>query len=76
MKKDLLSKPHWNVSDLMEYVGCKKTKAYEIMKICKKKYGGAIRFERSYITRDSVLAYLGTSIERETYVKDTIERYL
>ncbi len=74
MKQDLLTKPHWNYLDICEYVGCKKSKAYQIIETCKKQLNGAIRFNPSCVSRDSVLAYLGTTIERETYIKECLER--
>lgn len=67
-EKTLLLKPHWNYKDLMSYVGCEKSKAYQIIKVVKARYGGKIAELPSCVKRDSVLAYLGTSIERENYV--------
>ena len=66
--KKLLEKPIWNYRDIMSYTGFKKSKVYEIMGDCKKKYGGGIREEPSYVKRDSVLAYLDTTIRRELEV--------
>lgn len=74
MRLDLLTKPHWTYKDICEYAGCKKSKAYEIMDICKKEFNGELRFNQSCVSRDSVLNYLGTSIERETYVKECLEK--
>ena len=61
----LLLKPHWSAKNISQYVGCGLTKAYEIMAICRKEYGGAIKHEAGYVSRDSVLAYLGTTSKRE-----------
>lgn len=69
----LLSKPHFDYHDVMTYIGCGKTKAYEVMKICRRKYNGAIPHEPQCVTRDSVLVYLGSSIEREVYCKKILE---
>lgn len=74
MRDELLLKPHWDYVDICMYVGCQKSKAYQIMHIVRKKFNGSIRHESSYVKRDSVLEYLETSIERETYIKDLIER--
>lgn len=73
-RQDLLLKPHWNLRDVMDYVGCKKTKAYEIMARCRQRFNGSIPNEPSVITRDSVLNYYKTSVERELYIKEEIER--
>lgn len=74
MRANLLLKPHWDYLDICEYVECKKSKAYEIIKTCKEKFNGAIRFNPGCVTRDSVIAYCGSSIERELYVKNLVER--
>ena len=70
----MLLKPHWNVHDVCDYLDCKKTKAYEVMKICKKEHNGMIRFNSSCVTRDSVLTYLKTSIERELYINEELQK--
>ena len=44
------------------------------MAICKNELGGKLRFNNSAVSRDSVLAYMGTSIEREMYVKECLEK--
>ena len=67
-KKDLLLMPVWNYHDVMLYCDVKKSKAYEIISICKKQLNGAVRFNPHGVKRDSVLEYLGTSIEKESYV--------
>ena len=67
-KKDLLEKPVWNYYDVMFYCHVRKTKAYEIMTICRKELNGAVRFNPHGVKRDSVLEYLGTTIEKEIYV--------
>ena len=61
-------KANWNAQNIMDYVGCGKSKAYEIISTVKKFYGGAIIDLPSCVQRDKVLVYLGTSIEREIYI--------
>ena len=61
----LLDKPIWNYKDIKKYLGVGTTKAYKIMSICRKKYGGTIIEEPSYVARDSVLAYCHTTLARE-----------
>ena len=67
-KKDLLEMPVWSYKEVMFYCGVKKSKAYEIIKVCKDKLNGAVRFNDHAVKRDSVLEYMGTDIEREAYV--------
>lgn len=67
-KEELLLKPCWNYKDVMFYCGVKKSKAFEIIKLCKEKLNGAVRFNDHAVKRDSVLTYMGTDIERETYI--------
>lgn len=71
-KKELLGKPVWSYKDVMEYCEVKKSKAYEIIAVCKKELNGAVRFNPHGVRRDSVLKYLDTEIEREDYIT---ERY-
>ena len=66
-REKLLLKPHWDYKDLMDYIGVGKSTAYQIIKVVKRFYNGEIIDQPSYVKRDSVLVYLGTSIERETY---------
>lgn len=76
-KQELLTQPAWNYQDIMNYLRCKKSKAYEVMSRCRKYYNGTIPFEKSLVTRDSVLSYLRTSIERELYIgKEVYEEEL
>lgn len=70
----LLLKPIWNYTNICDYLGCKKTKAYELMKIARTKYGGSVRGNSSFITRDSLLLTIGTSVEREIYILREIKR--
>ena len=62
----------WDYKDVMSYCGVKKSKAYEIIKVCKEKFGGSVLFNKHGVKRDSVLAYCGTDIEREGYVLKNI----
>ena len=65
MKQELLHKPFWKYTDIMNYASVSKGKAYEIMKICKNKYNGTITYEPKYVTCESVMKYFGTSREKE-----------
>lgn len=71
-KQELLLTPIWNYKQVMAYTGWKKSKAYEVMKICKEKFGGAVRFNDHAVKRDSVLAYMGSDVEREAYIIKTL----
>lgn len=71
-KQELLSTPCWDYKAIMFYCGVKKSKAFEIMKICKEQLNGAVRFNTHVVKRDSVLAYLDTDIEKECYVLKNI----
>ena len=71
-KQELLLTPVWTYKDVMLYCNVKKSKAYEIMHICIKELGGAVRFNKHAVKRDSVLAYMGSDIEREGYVLKNI----
>ena len=64
MNKDVLDKLCFNYKDVMEIVGCKTTKAYSIMKVCRRVYNGTIKYEPSLITAESLFAYLGTSRQK------------
>ena len=57
----------------MDYIGCKKSKAYQIINKVKKFYDGAIKDLPSYVKRDSVLVYLGSSLERELYILELMK---
>ena len=70
--KTLLLKPNWNYKAVMSYCDCGTTKAYEIMAHCRKEYGGTIRHLPNCVRRDSVLAFLGTTIERELEIINCI----
>lgn len=72
--KRLLLKPLWSYKNIMTYTGWKKSKCYEVMTTCRKRYGGGSKEEPSMVTRDSVLAYLNTTIEREILIINEIKR--
>lgn len=72
--RELLEKPVWDYHDVMEYCGVKKSKAYQIMAVCKEKLNGAVLFNKHAVKRDSVLEYCGTDIEREAYAMRTLTK--
>lgn len=63
--KSLLYKCAWNYKDIKNYLGVGTTKAYELIAKCRKEYNGTIKELPNCIKRDSFLAMLGTSAERE-----------
>lgn len=73
-KQDLLLQPVWDYHDVMEYCGVKKSKAFEIIKVCKTQLNGTVRFNKHGVKRDSVLEYMGSDIERETYILKQLEK--
>ena len=73
-RKELLGKPAWDYKDVMLFTGYKKSKCFEIMKECKEKLNGKVLFNKHCVKRDSVLAWLSTSIERERYVIQQLEQ--
>ena len=72
-RKELLAKPCWNYKDVMTYTGFKKSKAFEIMALCKEQFNGKVLFDKSKVKRDSVLAYMETSISVELYIVKELE---
>lgn len=73
-RKQLLAKPTWNYKDVMKYTGFAKSKAMEIMRVCKEKLNGKVLFNEHLVKRDSVLAYNSSSIEREKYVLKELDK--
>ena len=73
-KKELLETPCWNYHHVMAYCGVKKSKSFEIIKICKEQLNGSVLFNKHLVKRDSVLAYMGTDIERENYILRTLTK--
>ena len=72
-RKNLLLKPVFNYRDVMAYCGVKKSKAFEIMKLCKEKLNGTVLFNKHAVKRNSVLEYMGTSLEQESYVLQHVD---
>lgn len=72
--RELLGNPCWNYKQVMTYCGVKKSKAFEIIKICKEHLNGKVLFDKSKVKRDSVLAYMETSIEHERYILQQLEK--
>lgn len=69
-----LTKNTWTYLDVMEYFGCKKSKAYEIMEEAEESFGGKTAYGSKSITgkrvgyrvyADAVLAIDGTSRAKE-----------
>lgn len=73
-REELLLKPNWNYRDISFYCGCQKSKAYQIMKVAKQDFGGKVLLFPAFVKRDSVLLALGTFIERETYILNTLKK--
>ena len=65
----LLFKPLWNYKDVMEYICCGKTKAYELMNECRKHWYGGVKELPSFVKRDSFLAMIGTTADREILLR-------
>jgi len=63
-KKKLLLKPCWSYKDIMEYLGCKHTKAINIKDMAIKN-GGGVKYSTSLAKVDSVLELFGTTREKE-----------
>lgn len=72
-RKRLLIMPSWSYKEIMAFCQIKKSKAFQIMKICKEKLNGKVIFEEHKVKRNSVLAYCGTSIEEETHLIRQLE---
>ena len=73
-RKQLLAKPTFNLQDVMKFTGFAKSKANTIMRECKEKLNGKVLFNEHAITRNSLLAWLGTSLETETYAIKQLEK--
>ena len=65
---ELMTNPAWTYHEVMLYCKVKKSKAFLIINECKDKLNGKVLFDKSKVKRDSVLAYMGSSIEHERYV--------
>ena len=73
-RENLLLKPTWNCQNIMDYLECGKTKAYEYMQKARKHYNGSVSGNSDVVKRDSLLLTIGTSIEREIYILKTLKR--
>ena len=73
-RKDLLLTPNWSYKDVMAYTGWKKSKAYLIIDICKRELNGEVMFEKHKVKRNSVLAYMNTSVEEELMIIKKLEQ--
>ena len=60
-----LLRPVWSFHDVMDYMGCKETKARRLIRLCRAKYGGATPVNTSSVLRDSFLSMMNTSTEKE-----------
>lgn len=72
-RKELTLSPAWTYKDVMAYCQVQKSKAFQIMEIVRKQFNGSVLFNPHVVKRDSVLAYMGTSIERERYIIRQLE---
>ena len=72
-RKELLAIPCWNYKQVMQYTGYKKSKAFEVIAICKEKLNGKVMFNDHVVKRNAVLAYMGSSIEQEKCVIKQLE---
>lgn len=72
-RTQLLSMPTYTYHEVMKMCQVKKSKAFQIMEIVRKQFNGSVLFNPHVVKRDSVLAYMGTSIERERYIIKQLE---
>lgn len=72
-RKELLAIPCWNYKQVMQYTGYKKSKAFEVIAICKEKLNGKVMFNDHVVKRNAVLAYMGSSVEQEKVVIKQLE---
>lgn len=73
-RQNLLLKPNWNCQNIMDYLECGKTKAYEYMAKARKHYNGSVSGNSDVVKRDSLLLTIGTSIEREIYILKNLKK--
>ena len=73
-RKRLLAIPNWSYKEVMQYTGWKKSKCFQVMKTCKEKLNGRVLFNDHCVSRNSVLAFLGTSLECECYAIKQLEK--
>ena len=77
-KKEVIEKPVIGYKEIMVYCDCSKSKAYDIMFTCKKKYDGMSAFDKNKITTESLMKnkitteslmkLLGTTREKEAEI--------
>lgn len=72
-RKELILNPCWTYKDVMAYCQVQKSKAFQIIDLVKKQFNGSVLFNPHVVKRDSVLAFRGTSIERERYIIKQLE---
>ena len=73
-RKALLAKSAYDCRDVMKMTGYAKSKAFAVMKKCKKELNGRIFLNDHVITRSSLLAFMGTSIEQEVEIIRQLEK--
>jgi hypothetical protein len=64
-KKELLLKPVWDYTDIMNYFDIKHSQAYLIKERAIKENDGSVKIGSKYVKTDSVLALYGTSRKQE-----------
>lgn len=64
-KENLLLKPCLRVDEIMILVGCGRSKAYQLMKLCKTKYNGRVGIRTDAVSTRAVCLMLGTTLEKE-----------
>lgn len=67
-KKEVIEKPVIGYKEIMVYCDCSKSKAYDILFTCKKKYDGMSAFDKNKITTESLMKLLGTTREKEARI--------
>lgn len=73
-RKRLLAMPTYSYHEVMKLCQVKKSKAFLIMRECREKLNGRVLFNDHAITRNSLLAYMGTSWEVENHYIKQLER--
>lgn len=64
-KENILIKPCLTVEDVMIYTNFSKSHSYKIMSICRKEFNGKAGLRSEAIKTESLMQYLGTTLERE-----------
>lgn len=68
LKAKILSKTLWSNTDIMDFVGCKKTIASQIHRIAAIEFDGVVKVFPRMVKRDSVLRYLGLDLIKEVSI--------